>query len=143
MINELAGSPTWSENAYFANNKKVYLAQVFSYEFCETSNNTFFYRTPQVAASKIIVFQKIRNSLTNFLLQFLDSNFAIQTRVKALRLITIMLIEEYCVIISFWFFYRCYEFEQVNSGWLILCALNCKGESIWNERCWIPSVAAF
>ena len=27
------------------------LAQVFSWEFCEISKNTFFYRTPPVAAS--------------------------------------------------------------------------------------------
>ena len=33
--------------------KKEALALVFSCEFCETSKNTFSYRTPQVAASKI------------------------------------------------------------------------------------------
>ena len=32
--------------------KKETLAQVFSCEFCETSKNTFFYRTPLVAASE-------------------------------------------------------------------------------------------
>ena len=31
--------------------KKETLAQVFSFEFCEISKNTFFDRTPQVAAS--------------------------------------------------------------------------------------------
>ena len=31
--------------------KKETLAQVFSYEFCEIFQNTFFYRTPPVAAS--------------------------------------------------------------------------------------------
>ena len=31
--------------------KKEALAQVFSYEFCEIFKNTFFYRTPPVAAS--------------------------------------------------------------------------------------------
>ena len=31
--------------------KKEALAQVLSYEFCKTSKNTFFNRTPQVAAS--------------------------------------------------------------------------------------------
>ena len=31
--------------------KKETLAQVFSFEFCEISKNTFFYRTPLVAAS--------------------------------------------------------------------------------------------
>ena len=33
--------------------KKESLAQVFSYEFCEISKNTFFYRTPPVAASEM------------------------------------------------------------------------------------------
>ena len=32
--------------------KKETLAQVFSCEFCEISENTFFYRTPLVAASQ-------------------------------------------------------------------------------------------
>ena len=31
--------------------KKETLAQVFSFELCEISKNTFFYRTPLVAAS--------------------------------------------------------------------------------------------
>ena len=31
--------------------KKETLAQMFSFEFCETSKNTFFYRTPPVAPS--------------------------------------------------------------------------------------------
>ena len=35
--------------------KKEILAQVFSCEFCEIFKNTFFYRTPPVAAS---VFEK-------------------------------------------------------------------------------------
>ena len=30
--------------------KKETLAQVFSYEFCDVSKNSFFYRTPLVAA---------------------------------------------------------------------------------------------
>ena len=33
--------------------KKETLAQVFSYEFCEIFQNTFFYRTYPVAASDI------------------------------------------------------------------------------------------
>ena len=36
--------------------KKEALAQVFSYEFCEISKNTFFQRTPLVAASGIGIF---------------------------------------------------------------------------------------
>ena len=35
------------------------LAQVFSYEVCEISKNTFFHRTPLVAASEIIVFSDL------------------------------------------------------------------------------------
>ena len=50
--------------------KKESLAQVISCEFCEICKNTFFYRTPQVAASKIIVFKKIRYSLTIFAFSF-------------------------------------------------------------------------
>ena len=49
---------------------KKSLAQVFSCEFCQISKNSFLYRTPQVAASKIIVFKKIRDSLTNFTFSF-------------------------------------------------------------------------
>ena len=43
---------------------------MFSCEFCEISKNTFFYRTFQMAASKIIVIKKIRDSLTNFAFSF-------------------------------------------------------------------------
>ena len=35
--------------------KKETPAQVFSYEFCEIFKNTFFYRTPPVAASKFLL----------------------------------------------------------------------------------------
>ena len=40
--------------------KKETLAQVFSCEFCEIFNNTFFYRTPSVAASisAVLYFQE-------------------------------------------------------------------------------------
>ena len=50
--------------------KKESLAPVFSCEYCEISKNIFFYKTPQVDASKIIVFKKIRDSLSNFTLSF-------------------------------------------------------------------------
>ena len=50
--------------------KKESLVQVLPCGFCEISQNTFFYRTPQVAASKLIVFKKIRDSLTNFTFSF-------------------------------------------------------------------------
>ena len=42
---------------------KKSLAQVFSYEFCEISKNTFRYRTPPVAASR---------SLPEFSLAYFD-----------------------------------------------------------------------
>ena len=32
------------------------MAQVFFYEFCEISRNTFIYRTPPVAASVFVIF---------------------------------------------------------------------------------------
>ena len=35
--------------------KRETLAQVFSCEFCEISNNTYFYRTPPVAASGAVL----------------------------------------------------------------------------------------
>ena len=35
-------------------NKKESLAQVFFCEFCEISKNTYFYRTPSVAASVVV-----------------------------------------------------------------------------------------
>ena len=38
--------------------KKEALAQVFPCEFCEISENTFFYRTPPVAASEDYKFLK-------------------------------------------------------------------------------------
>ena len=50
--------------------KKESLAQVLFCEFCEISKNSFFYGTPQVAAFKMIVFKKIRDSLTNFTFSF-------------------------------------------------------------------------
>ena len=41
----------WPEACNFL--KKEALAQVFSFEFCEISKNTFSYRTPPVAASEL------------------------------------------------------------------------------------------
>ena len=35
--------------------KKATLAQVFSCEFCEIYQNTFYYRTPLVAASGVVI----------------------------------------------------------------------------------------
>ena len=47
--------------------KKETLEQVFSCEFCEIFKNTFFYRTPSVAASVSISFRlKNMGSLPNF-----------------------------------------------------------------------------
>ena len=39
-------------NFYIRSSRSETLAQVFSCEFCKISKNTFFYRTPLVAASK-------------------------------------------------------------------------------------------
>ena len=52
--------------------KKETLAQVFSCQFCKNFKNTFFYRTPPVAASEVyfsshqrnIVFESILNGKT-------------------------------------------------------------------------------
>ena len=45
--------------------KKQALAQVLSCEFCEISTNTFYYKTPLVAASKIrIIKNQSRKSHT-------------------------------------------------------------------------------
>ena len=38
--------------------QKEALAQVFSYEFCEISKNTFLYRTPLVATSEDMLQEK-------------------------------------------------------------------------------------
>ena len=46
--------------------KKETLAQVFSYEFCEISKNTFSYRTPPVAASAFFCFTKRWYSVISF-----------------------------------------------------------------------------
>ena len=50
--------------------KKESLAQLFFCEFYEISKNTIFYSTLQVAASKTIMFKKIRDSLTNLNVSF-------------------------------------------------------------------------
>ena len=42
--------------------KKVTQALVFSCEFCEISNNNFYYRTPPVAAS-VILLQRINTKI--------------------------------------------------------------------------------
>ena len=43
---------TWFAARFATLLKKEILAQVFSYEFCEISKNTFSYRTRPVAASE-------------------------------------------------------------------------------------------
>ena len=56
-LNALEKYITWDlEACNFT--KKETLAQVLSCEFCEISKNTFFYRTPLVADSKIRRFEK-------------------------------------------------------------------------------------
>ena len=46
--------------------KKKTLAQVFSCKFCESSKNTFFYRTPLVAASVFSTKHLIQVDASNF-----------------------------------------------------------------------------
>ena len=65
FLNEVAGLRPKACNFI----KKKSLAQVFSCEFCEISKNTFFHRTPLVAAS-----EKCR-SFSYFLLQVFFSQF--------------------------------------------------------------------
>ena len=45
--------------------KKETLAQVFSCEFCEIYKNTFYYRTPLVAASGVLIYFAILEPFTN------------------------------------------------------------------------------
>ena len=56
-------SPFWySCRPYACNVIKIEtLAPVFSFEFCEISKNTFSYRTPQVAASELLIFRTLPN----------------------------------------------------------------------------------
>ena len=65
--------------------KRETLAQVFSCEFCKISKNTFFYRTPPVAASlfcktKILRWSSSLISLPNFWEQWRSSWFVITTK---------------------------------------------------------------
>ena len=53
--------------------KKETLAQMFSCEFCEISNNTFSYRTPPVAASEIKGFRVPRCFIKNRKIYKIDS----------------------------------------------------------------------
>ena len=48
--------------------KKETLAQVFSCEFCEILKNTFFYRTPPMAASEYIMIKNKNNNNVSLLL---------------------------------------------------------------------------
>ena len=48
--------------------KKEILARVFSCEFCEISKNTFFYRTPPVAASVDTNLRKFQYKILNNIL---------------------------------------------------------------------------
>ena len=54
--------------------KKETLAQVFSSEFCEISKNTFFYRTPPLAASHS--FSNLRCGFVIELLYFLRAHYS-------------------------------------------------------------------
>ena len=45
--------------------KKETLVQVFSWEFCEIYKNTFYYRTPLVAASGVLINFAILEPISN------------------------------------------------------------------------------
>ena len=55
---------TCARVSFLINNfiKKDTLVQVFSCEFCKISNNTFFYRTPLVAASMSFFEKKVNEN---------------------------------------------------------------------------------
>ena len=53
--------------------KKETLAQLFSYEFCEISKNTFSYRTPPVAASASIFEYLLLKYGVNYYYKFLTN----------------------------------------------------------------------
>ena len=54
--------------------KKETLAQVFSCEFCEISKNTFYYRTPLVAASAEAYFRPCQTSLIELFWFFCENS---------------------------------------------------------------------
>ena len=60
--------------------KKETLAQAFSCEFCEISNNTFFYRTPLVAASEIIETRTIVILVAQAILILIENWYTISYR---------------------------------------------------------------
>ena len=57
--------------------KKEALAQVFSCQFCEISQNTFFYSTPPVAASIQRIIQSIIHDLHQFRIKYNKLHFII------------------------------------------------------------------
>ena len=59
--------------------KKETLRQVFSFEFCEISKNTFCYRTPLVAASEDIIFLSVMNFDTVYVLLAATKYFSLST----------------------------------------------------------------
>ena len=60
LFNKVAGSQACRPEACNFNKKET-LAQVFSYEFCEISKNSFIYRTPPVAASELRTLSNIHD----------------------------------------------------------------------------------
>ena len=59
--------------------KKETLTQVFSFEFCEISKNTFCYRRPLVAASEVIIFLSVMNFDTVYVLLAATKYFSLST----------------------------------------------------------------
>ena len=63
--------------------KKESLAQVFSCEFCEISKNTFFYRTPLVAASGLSL-NRIEIQILFVRKLFIESQLLKHTKIQEL-----------------------------------------------------------
>ena len=57
--------------------KKETLAELFSYEFCEISKNTFLYRAPMVAASEVTVVWSINVLKLKYQKTWMHSKFII------------------------------------------------------------------
>ena len=60
--------------------KKETLAQVFSSEFCKISKNTFFYRTPLVAASAL-------NTISEYIYVYISKNIISYTFLLVFKIV--------------------------------------------------------
>ena len=72
---DMTESKFWPEACNFI--KKETLPQVFSFEFCEISKNTFPYRTPPVAASELFQYGIMSSFSISFLNNFLYEYYGV------------------------------------------------------------------